>query len=96
MRTTWFEQLRFARLILHELGKQRLSVTQLERVVLRKLGTHAKFAGMFPYLRRRGLVCKVGDGVRSPYDVTEAGRRLLDVLDVLFAVVDVEGSADGV
>jgi predicted transcriptional regulator len=74
------ERLRLAKTILHELDRQPLSRTQLERRTVKKDGTHATFEGLFAFLIKNGYVQKSGQNHRAPYVITEKGQKLLEGL----------------
>jgi DNA-binding PadR family transcriptional regulator len=74
------ERLSLAKTILHELSREPLSRTILEKRVTRKIGTHASFEGMFRYLIHKGCIEKSGQKIRDFYRITEKGRKLLEGL----------------
>jgi DNA-binding PadR family transcriptional regulator len=74
------ERLSLAKTILHELSKEPLSRTELDKRVTRKIGTHATFEGMFRYLIQNGRIEKSGQKLRDFYRITERGRKLLEAI----------------
>ncbi|HVO37045.1 MAG TPA: hypothetical protein VMT01_02620 [Candidatus Acidoferrum sp.] len=74
------ERLQLARIVLHELHRQSLGRTELERRTVRKCGTHATFEGIFAYLVGNGYVQKSCQEHRAPYLITEKGLKLLEGL----------------
>ncbi|NWG10246.1 hypothetical protein HXY33_00605 [Candidatus Bathyarchaeota archaeon] len=74
------ERLRLARTVLHELNRQSLCRTELEKRTVRKWGTHATFEGIFNYLVQNGYIQKNEQRHRAPYVITEKGRKLLEGL----------------
>jgi DNA-binding PadR family transcriptional regulator len=74
------ERLSLAKTILHELSKEPLSRTRLDKKVTGKIGTHASFEGMFRYLIHKGCIEKSGQKHRDFYRITEKGRKLLEGL----------------
>jgi DNA-binding PadR family transcriptional regulator len=74
------ERLRLARTVLHELSRQHLCRTDLEKKTVKKIGTHATFEGIFRYLVQNGYVQKSEQKHRAPYLITEKGLKLLEGL----------------
>ncbi|MEM2119123.1 MAG: winged helix-turn-helix domain-containing protein [Candidatus Bathyarchaeia archaeon] len=74
------ERLQLAKTILHELSKQSLSRTQLEKRATRKVGTHATFENLFAFLVQNGYVKKSDEKHRAPYVLTEKGQKFLEGL----------------
>jgi DNA-binding PadR family transcriptional regulator len=74
------ERLRLAKTVLHELSRQSLCRTELEKRTVKKIGTHATFEGMFCYLVQNGYVQKSEQKHRAPYGITEKGLKLLEGL----------------
>jgi len=74
------ERLRLAKTVLHELSRQKLCRTELEKRTVRKIGTHATFEGIFRYLVLNGYVQKGEQKHRAPYVITEKGFKLLEGL----------------
>jgi DNA-binding PadR family transcriptional regulator len=74
------ERLRLARTVLHELSRQHLCRTDLEKRTVKKIGTHATFEGIFRYLVQNGYVQKSEQKHRAPYVITEKGLKLLEGL----------------
>lgn len=74
------ERLNLAKTVLHELSKQSLCRTELEKRTVKKQGTHATFEGIFHYLVQNGYVQKSEQKHRSPYMITEKGFKLLEGL----------------
>ena len=78
--TSFYETLKFARVILEALSKQSFSRTKLENTVTRKLGSHARFDNMLRFLVEGNYVQKCGSEHRSPYSITARGEKLLEAL----------------
>jgi len=74
------ERLRLAKTVLHELNRQSLCRTELEKRTVKKIGTHATFEGIFHYLVQNGYVRKNEQKHRAPYVITEKGVKLLEGL----------------
>jgi DNA-binding PadR family transcriptional regulator len=74
------ERLRLAKTVLHELNRQSLCRTELEKRTVKKIGTHATFEGIFHYLVQNGYVRKNEQKHRAPYVITEKGLKLLEGL----------------
>jgi DNA-binding PadR family transcriptional regulator len=74
------ERLHLAKTVLHELSRQSICRTELEKRTVKKLGTHATFEGIFSYLVQNGYVQKSEQKHRAPYVITEKGRKLLEGL----------------
>lgn len=69
-----------AKVVLHELERQPLSRTELEKRTIQKDGTHATFEGIFHYLVRGGYISKRSPEHRAKYVVTEKGSKLLEAI----------------
>ena len=74
------ERLRFAKVILHELSREPLSRSLLNKRFIEKSGTSATFEGIFKFLTQNCYVEKSGSAHRAPYCITEKGRKLLEGL----------------
>lgn len=74
------ERFNLAKIMLHELSRQPLNRTQLEKRTVRKSGTHATFEGLFSFLVKNGYVQKSELRHRAPYVITEKGNKLLEGL----------------
>jgi DNA-binding PadR family transcriptional regulator len=74
------DRLRLAKTVLHELSRQHLCRTDLEKRTVKKVGTHATFEGIFRYLVQNGYVQKSEQKHRAPYVITEKGLKLLEGL----------------
>ncbi len=74
------ERLTLAKTVLHELNKQPLCRTELEKKTVRKFGTHATFEGIFHFLVKNGYVEKSEQRHRAAYVITEKGLKLLEGL----------------
>jgi DNA-binding PadR family transcriptional regulator len=74
------ERLHLAKTVLHELSRQHLCRTDLEKRTVRKIGTHATFEGIFRYLVQNGYIQKSEQKHRAPYVITEKGLKLLEGL----------------
>jgi len=68
-----------AKIILHELSRQPLSRTELEKRTIQKAGTsHATFESTFSHLIQEGFVQKSSPKYRAKYMTTEKGIKLLE------------------
>jgi predicted transcriptional regulator len=74
------ERLKYAKVILHELSKEPLSRTMLNKCFIQQSGTSATFEGIFQFLTKSGYIEKNGSAHRAPYCITLKGRRLLEGL----------------
>ena len=74
------DRLRLAKTVLHELSRQHLCRTDLEKKTVKKVGTHATFEGIFRYLVQNGYIQKSEQKHRAPYVITEKGLKLLEGL----------------
>ncbi len=74
------ERIHLAKTVLHELSRQPLSRTELEKRTTRKTGTHATFEGIFQYLIQAGYIQKNEQKHRAPYVLTEKGAKFLEVI----------------
>jgi DNA-binding PadR family transcriptional regulator len=74
------DRLHLAKTVLHELSRQHLCRTDLEKKTVKKIGTHATFEGIFRYLVQNGYVQKSEQKHRAPYLITEKGLKLLEGL----------------
>ncbi len=69
-----------ARIVLHELKRQPLYRTELEKHVIKKAGSHAAFESIFRYLVQNGHVKKSSPKFRAKYVITEKGAKFLEVI----------------
>jgi DNA-binding PadR family transcriptional regulator len=69
-----------ARIVLHELKRQPLSRTELDRRTTAKAGTHASFESIFSYLVQGGYIQKSSTKYRAKYELTEKGAKLLEAI----------------
>lgn len=74
------ERLNLAKTVLHELSRQHLSRTELEKRTVKKFGTHATFEGIFHYLVQNEYIQKSDQKHRAPYVITDRGLKLLEGL----------------
>jgi DNA-binding PadR family transcriptional regulator len=74
------DRLHLAKTVLHELSRQHLCRTDLEKKTVKKVGTHATFEGIFRYLVQNGYIQKSEQKHRAPYVITEKGLKLLEGL----------------
>jgi len=74
------EKHRLAKVILHELNRQSLGRSRLERKTIMHCGSHSKFESLFAYLLGNGYIEKAGEAHRAPYRITEKGRKFLEGL----------------
>jgi DNA-binding HxlR family transcriptional regulator len=74
------ERIYLAKIVLHELNRQPLSRTELERRTTAKAGTHAAFESIFRYLVQGDYVQKSSSEYRAKYVLTEKGVRLLEAI----------------
>ncbi|MCW4017353.1 MAG: hypothetical protein NWF00_01505 [Candidatus Bathyarchaeota archaeon] len=72
--------MKLAKTVLHELRRQPLCRTELEKRTVRRLGTHASFEGIFRFLVQGGYVQKSGQEHRAAYRITEKGAKFLEVI----------------
>jgi DNA-binding HxlR family transcriptional regulator len=70
-----------AKVILHELNRQPLSRTELEKHTLQKAGTHATFESTFNHLVYGGYVEKNSPKYRAKYVMTDKGVAMLKALE---------------
>ncbi len=68
-------------IILHELGRQPLGRTELEKQTIAKAGTHATFESTFSHLVHRGYVQKNSPKYRAKYVLTNKGVTLLRAIE---------------
>lgn len=70
-----------AKIILHELSRQPLSRTELEKRTIQKAGTtHATFESVFGHLVQEGYVQKSSQKYRAKYVITDKGTQLLKAI----------------
>lgn len=74
------ERLKYAMVILHELSREPLSRTMLNKRFIQESGTSATFEGIFKFLVKNGYIEKSGSAHRAPYCITEKGSRFLEGL----------------
>jgi DNA-binding PadR family transcriptional regulator len=72
--------MQLAKTVLHELSRQPLCRTELEKRTVRRFGTHATFEGMFHFLVQNGYVQKSEPRHRAAYVLTEKGAKFLEVI----------------
>jgi len=59
------ERMDLAKIVLHELNRQPLHRTELEKQTITKAGTHATFEGIFSYLVQDGYIQKSSPKYRA-------------------------------
>jgi DNA-binding HxlR family transcriptional regulator len=70
-----------AKIILHELSRQPLGRTELEKCTVQKSGiTHAVFESTFKHLSHDDYVKKDSTNYRAKYVLTKKGMAMLNVL----------------
>ena len=69
-----------AKIVLHELNRQPLSRTGLEKQTTAKAGTHAMFESTFSHLVYGGYIEKNSPKYRAKYVITEKGTKLLEAI----------------
>jgi len=69
-----------AKIVLHELKRQPLSRTNLEKRTITKNGTTATFENIFQYLTQNGYIQKSSTEHRAKYTITDKGTKLLEAL----------------
>lgn len=69
-----------AKIILHELKRQPLCRTELEKRTIRKAGSHAAFESTFSLLIQDGYVEKSSPKYRAKYVLTDKGAKFLEVI----------------
>lgn len=69
-----------AKIVLHELKRQPLYRTELEKRMIQKAGSHAAFENIFRYLIQNGHVQKSSPKFRAKYVLTEKGAKFLQVI----------------
>jgi predicted transcriptional regulator len=74
------ERLKYAKIVLRELSREPLSRTMLNKCFIQQSGTNATFEGIFQFLVKNGYIEKSGSAYRSPYRITERGRKFLEGL----------------
>ncbi len=72
--------LNLAKIVLHELKRQPLYRTELEKRVLQKAGSHAMFESIFRWLVQNGHIQKSSPKFRAKYVLTEKGAKLLELV----------------
>jgi DNA-binding HxlR family transcriptional regulator len=70
-----------AKIVLHELSRQPLSRTELEKRTTVKAGTHAMFESTFSHLVYGGYIEKNSPKYRAKYVMTDKGLALLKALE---------------
>jgi len=70
-----------AKIILHELSRQPLSRTELEKRTTAKAGTHAMFESTFSHLVYGCYVEKDSPKYRAKYVITNKGSTMLEALE---------------
>jgi DNA-binding PadR family transcriptional regulator len=74
------DRMHLAKTVLHELRRQPLCRTDLEKRTTRKAGTHATFEGIFRFLVQGGYIQKSEQKHRAAYILTEKGAKFLEVI----------------
>ena len=74
------ERMDFAKIVLHELSRQPLCRTELEKRTITKAGTPASFESIFHYLVQGCYVQKSSPKYRAEYVITEKGAKLLEAI----------------
>jgi DNA-binding PadR family transcriptional regulator len=74
------ERIQLAKATLHELSRQPLCRTELEKRTVRRYGTHATFEGIFHFLVDGGYMEKTQPKHRAAYTITEKGKKLLEAI----------------
>ena len=75
------EQDRLTIIILEELAKAGLRHGDLLKQTLIRCGSRSRFSMIMRYLLRHGFIAKQGrKGSRTPYTITEKGRKQLSIL----------------
>ncbi len=74
------ERIQLAKTVMHELSRQPLCRTELEKRTVRKYGTHATFEGIFTVLVKGGYIQKNGLNHRAAYALTEKGAKFLEAI----------------
>jgi predicted transcriptional regulator len=72
------ERLMFAQIILRKLNRIPTSRSNLERATYPS--SRARFDDMFEFLTKEGYITKTGTKHRSPYSITEKGKKMLEAL----------------
>lgn len=70
-----------AKIVLHELKRQPLHRTELEKRTIAKAGTPAAFDNIFGYLVKNGHVQKSTPKHRATYVITAKGTKLLEAME---------------
>lgn len=70
-----------ARIVLHELKRQPLHRTELEKRTIAKAGTPAAFDNIFRYLVNNCHVQKNAPKHRAAYVITAKGSKLLEAME---------------
>jgi len=72
---------KLAKIVLHELSRQSLGRTELEKRTVQKSDvTHAVFESTFKHLSSGGYVQKSSTEYRAKYVLTDKGAKLLEAL----------------
>jgi len=69
-----------AKIVLHELKRQSLHRTELEKCTILKAGSPAAFNSIFGYLVQNGYAQKSAPKHRAKYVITEKGTKLLEAM----------------
>lgn len=73
--------IQLAKIVLAELAKSgQLTHTQLEKRTIIQCGTHATFRNVFAFLKRHSYIEKISSAHRAPYQITQKGKQLLEVI----------------
>lgn len=73
-------RMNLAKTVLKELSKQPLRRTEIEMRVIKKPVSHGTFVNIFSYLVENGYLQKKEQKLRSSFELTEKGRKLLEAL----------------
>jgi predicted transcriptional regulator len=74
------DRMALAKIVLHELKRQTLSRTDLEKKTIAKAGTPATFESIFRFLSQGGYVQKSSKDYRAKYVLTDKGAKFLEAL----------------
>jgi len=69
-----------AKIVLHELKRQPLYRTELEKRTVQKAGSHAAFENIFRWLVQNGHVEKSSPKHRAKYMITQKGIKFLELI----------------
>jgi predicted transcriptional regulator len=74
------DRMALAKIVLHELKRQPLCRTELEKRTTMKAGTHAAFESIFQYLAKERYVEKSSTNHRATYLLSKKGVKLLEAM----------------